>query len=181
MAFYCCSRLGTKSVFSTINKFPTVLGTAQYAQAAGAIPKITYKKYEEPKPEHHDIRNEKLNRPLSPHLTIYSPQLTSMLSITHRAAGMILSGYVSALGIGALVLPNDVSHYITMIEGLNLSPATLLLAKAIIAAPLGYHFVNGIRHLYWDTAKGLTIKEVYATGYAMLAASAVVTLIIAAL
>lgn len=94
---------------------------------------------------------------------------------------MMLSGYASALGIGVLVLPNDISHYITMIEGLNLSPATLFLAKAIIAAPLGYHFANGIRHLYWDTAKGLTIKEVYATGYAMLAASAVITLILAAL
>ncbi|XP_026748895.1 succinate dehydrogenase cytochrome b560 subunit, mitochondrial-like [Galleria mellonella] len=181
MAFYCCGRLGTKPVLSTISKFPTVLSAAQYAQAAAGVPKITYKKFEPPKPEHHDIRNERLQRPLSPHLTIYAPQLTSMLSITHRAAGMILSGYVSALGIGALILPNDISHYITMIEGLHLSPATLLLAKAAIAAPLGYHFVNGIRHLYWDTAKGLTLKEVYSTGYAMLAASAVVTLILAAL
>lgn len=94
---------------------------------------------------------------------------------------MILSGYASVLGIGALVLPNDISHYITIIEGLNLSPATLLLAKALLAAPFGYHFANGIRHLYWDTAKGLTIKEVYATGYAMLALSTVITLILAAL
>ncbi|CAK1585192.1 unnamed protein product [Parnassius mnemosyne] len=95
--------------------------------------------------------------------------------------GMMLSGYISALGIGALVLPNDVSHYITMIEGLNLSPATLFLAKAIIAAPFGYHFANGIRHLYWDTAKGLTIKEVYTTGYVMLATATAITLLLAAL
>lgn len=103
------------------------------------------------------------------------------IQIWFNFLGMILSGYISALGIGALVLPNDISHYITMIEGLNLSPATLFLAKAAIASPLAYHFVNGIRHLYWDTAKGLTIKEVYATGYAMLAASLVVTFILAAL
>lgn len=94
---------------------------------------------------------------------------------------MMLSGYISALGIGALVLPHDVSHYVTMIEGLNLSPATLFLAKVIIAAPFGYHFANGLRHLYWDTAKGLTIKEVYSTGYAMLATTAAITLFIAAL
>lgn len=94
---------------------------------------------------------------------------------------MILSGYATALGVGALVLPNDISHYITMIEGLNLSPATLFIAKVLIAAPFGYHFANGIRHLYWDTAKGLSIKEVYSTGYTMLAGAAVLTLILAAL
>lgn len=96
-------------------------------------------------------------------------------------AGLVLAGYASALGLGALCLPNDISHYIAIIESLNLSPATLFLGKALLASPLGYHFANGIRHLYWDTAKGLTIKEVYATGYAMLATSVVITLILAAL
>ncbi|XP_063826689.1 succinate dehydrogenase cytochrome b560 subunit, mitochondrial-like [Ostrinia nubilalis] len=181
MAFYSCSRLGTKSLLSTLGRFPATLSSVNYAQAAAGVPKVTYKKFEPSQLEHHDVRNERLKRPMSPHLTIYAPQLTSMTSITHRVAGMILSGYASVLGIGILVLPNDISHYITMIEGLNLSPATLFLAKALIAAPLGYHFANGIRHLYWDTAKGLTIKEVYATGYAMLAASVVITLILAAL
>lgn len=93
----------------------------------------------------------------------------------------MLTGYFTVLGVGALVLPNDVSHYITMIEGLNMSPATLLLAKAVLAIPFSYHFVNGVRHLYWDTGKGLTIKEVYATGYAMLAACLVLSIGLAAL
>lgn len=94
---------------------------------------------------------------------------------------MILSGYFGVLGIGALILPNDVSHYVTMIEGLHLSAATLFLAKFVLAAPVGYHFANGIRHLFWDMAKGLTIKEVYSSGYAMLGLSVVLTLILAAL
>ncbi|XP_068617512.1 succinate dehydrogenase cytochrome b560 subunit, mitochondrial-like [Battus philenor] len=179
MAFYC-GRLCAKPVIANLRRLPVVLNTAQYAQAA-AVPKVTFKKFEPPKPEHYDDKNARLKRPLSPHLTIYSPQLTSMLSITHRAAGMILSGYISALGIGALVLPNDISHYVTMIEGLNLSPATIFLAKVLIAAPFGYHFANGLRHLYWDTAKGLTIKEVYSTGYAMLATATAITLFLAAL
>ncbi|XP_030020438.2 succinate dehydrogenase cytochrome b560 subunit, mitochondrial [Manduca sexta] len=181
MALFNCSRLGSKSVLASLSRFPATLSTVNYAQAASGVPKITFKKFETPVPEHHDVKNERLNRPLSPHLTIYSVQLTSTLSITHRAAGIMLSGYASALGIGALVLPNDISHYITIIEGLNLSPATIFLAKAIIAAPFGYHFANGIRHLYWDTAKGLTIKEVYTTGYAMLGLAAAITLILAAL
>ncbi|KAJ0183139.1 hypothetical protein K1T71_001115 [Dendrolimus kikuchii] len=181
MALFCCGRLGSKSVLATLSRFPTTLSNAQFAQAAAGAPKITFKKFEPPVQEHHDVRNEKLNRPLSPHLTIYRFQLTAMLSITHRASGMILSAYASALGIGALVLPNDISHYIAIIESLNLSPASLFLLKALIASPLGYHFANGIRHLYWDTAKGLSIKEVYTTGYAMLGASALITLILAAL
>ncbi|KAL4707606.1 hypothetical protein ACJJTC_001651 [Scirpophaga incertulas] len=181
MAFYSCGRQGIKSLLSNTTKLSGMQGILNHAQFASAVPKITYKKFESTKEEHYDIRNENLKRPMSPHLTIYSPQLTSMLSITHRTAGLILSGYVSALGIGALVLPNDISHYITMIEGLNLSPATLFLLKAVIAAPLGYHFANGIRHLYWDTAKGLTLKEVYATGYTMLAVALVSTFIMAAL
>ncbi|CAH0720175.1 unnamed protein product, partial [Brenthis ino] len=180
MALFCCSRLASNSMLGNLAKFRTAIGTATYAQAA-SIPKITFKKFEPPVEEHHDIRNAKLNRPLSPHLTIYKFQLTSVLSITHRTAGIILSGYASALGLGALVLPNDISHYITMIEGLNLSPATIFLAKVALASPFGYHFANGIRHLYWDTAKGLTIKEVYTTGYAMLAGTIAITLLLAAL
>ncbi|XP_047990407.1 succinate dehydrogenase cytochrome b560 subunit, mitochondrial-like [Leguminivora glycinivorella] len=180
MAFYCTGRLGAKSMISNLNRLPSLLGTAQYAQAA-SVPKISFKKFEPLNVEHHDIRNERLKRPLSPHLTIYSFPLPAMLSITHRATGIMLSGYATVLGVGALALPHDVSHYITMIEGLNLSPATLFLAKSVIAAPFAYHFANGLRHLYWDTAKGLSIKEVYTSGYAVLAMATIITLILAAL
>ncbi|XP_034829430.1 succinate dehydrogenase cytochrome b560 subunit, mitochondrial-like [Maniola hyperantus] len=180
MAFYCCGRLGNTALLGNLAKFRTALGTATYAQAA-SVPKITIKKFEPPKEEHYDIKNERLNRPLSPHLTIYQFQLTTVLSITHRTTGIILTGYATAFGLGALMLPHDVSHYITMIEGLNLSPATIFLAKVLLAAPFGYHLANGIRHLYWDTAKGLSIKEVYSTGYAMLGGALAITLFLAAL
>lgn len=48
--------------------------------------------------ESHDEKNARMNRPQSPHLTIYKPQLTSMLSITHRGTGFALAGYVAMLG-----------------------------------------------------------------------------------
>ncbi|CAD0201902.1 unnamed protein product [Chrysodeixis includens] len=181
MALLSCGRLGSKSVLASLNKIPSILGSVNYAQAAAGVPKIVFKPYQEPKIEHHDDRNARLKRPMSPHLTIYSPQLTSMLSITHRTTGMILSGYFSVLGIGALVLPHDISHYIAIVENMNLSPATIFLAKFLIAAPVGYHFANGIRHLVWDMAKGLTIKEVYSSGYAMLGLTVAITLLLAAL
>ncbi|XP_017847987.1 succinate dehydrogenase cytochrome b560 subunit, mitochondrial [Drosophila busckii] len=126
-------------------------------------------------------KNARLGREMSPHLTIYKPQLTSMLSIMHRGTGMALGMGVWALGIGALVSSHDISHYVTMVEGLQLSAASLTAIKFIIAYPVGYHTANGIRHLMWDTGRFLKIKEVYSTGYAMVAASFVISAILALL
>ncbi|XP_030374401.1 succinate dehydrogenase cytochrome b560 subunit, mitochondrial [Scaptodrosophila lebanonensis] len=126
-------------------------------------------------------KNERLGRQMSPHLTIYKPQLTSMLSIAHRGTGLALGATVWALGLGALIASHDINHYITMIEGLQLSGATLTAIKFIIAYPAGYHTANGIRHLIWDTGSFLKIKEVYSTGYIMVGASFVLTAILALL
>jgi succinate dehydrogenase (ubiquinone) cytochrome b560 subunit len=131
--------------------------------------------------ESHDERNARLKRPQSPHLTIYKPQLTSMLSITHRMTGMVLSGYAFALGLGALALPHDATHYLTMLEGLHLSAPTLMATKFVLAYPAAYHLVNGCRHLMWDLGKFLTIKEVYSTGYTMVAVATVLAAVFAAL
>lgn len=133
------------------------------------------------KDESHDEKNARLNRPLSPHLTIYKFQVTSMLSITHRFTGIALTGYATILGFGALALPHDFGHYLTLVESLQLSAPTLILAKYILAYPAAYHTCNGVRHLFWDLGKFLTIKEVYTTGYAMLGVSAVVAAVLAVL
>jgi len=45
-------------------------------------------------------KNKRMNRPMSPHLTIYKPQVTSMLSITHRITGLATSGYIYAFSVG---------------------------------------------------------------------------------
>lgn len=50
--------------------------------------------------ETHDEKNMRLKRPMSPHLTIYELQLTSTLSVSHRATGIILSSYAIILGLG---------------------------------------------------------------------------------
>ncbi|XP_068156579.1 succinate dehydrogenase cytochrome b560 subunit, mitochondrial [Drosophila tropicalis] len=133
------------------------------------------------KDESYFEKNERLGRKVSPHLTIYQPQLTSLLSITHRGTGMALGAGVWALGLGALISSHDISHYVTIVEGLQLSDAQLTAIKFIIAYPAGYHTANGIRHLLWDTGRFLKIKEVYSTGYAMLAASFVLSGILALL
>lgn len=126
--------------------------------------------------ENFDEKNLRLNRPQSPHLTIYKPQLTSMLSITHRGTGIALTGYAAIFGLAALVCPEGANSVISAVEGLHLGAASLTALKFTLAFPFAFHTVNGVRHLFWDLGKFLTIKEVYTTGYAMLFASTVLAI-----
>lgn len=52
--------------------------------------------------ETYSEKNHRLKRPLSPHLSIYKPQLTSMLSISHRASGIVLAYYATGAGLSKL-------------------------------------------------------------------------------
>jgi succinate dehydrogenase / fumarate reductase, cytochrome b subunit len=113
-------------------------------------------------------------QPLSPHLQIYRWQLTSVLSILHRLTGI-------ALSIGAILL-------VSWIGAAADGPASFAKMQWFLGSPLGlilmfgwtvalfYHLCNGIRHLVWDTGRGLELKSVYATGYVVLAATAVLTI-----
>lgn len=114
-------------------------------------------------------------RPLSPHLQVYRPQLTSVLSITHRATGV-------ALAVGTVLL---VWWLVAAASG----PEQFALAQAFLGSWLGkllllgwtialfYHLGNGIRHLFWDAGYGFEIKTAYASGWAVLAATVVLTAI----
>ncbi|XP_050430383.1 succinate dehydrogenase cytochrome b556 subunit-like [Adelges cooleyi] len=125
--------------------------------------------------ETHDEKNSRLSRPMSPHLTIYQPQLTSMLSITHRGTGVALSCVTA--GFGALFFFTDIPTSVEYIRGLNMPLACLVSAKALVAFPFFYHYCNGIRHLVWDAGKCLTIKQVYATGYGVIAGTTLLTIL----
>ncbi|XP_076183255.1 succinate dehydrogenase cytochrome b560 subunit, mitochondrial [Ptiloglossa arizonensis] len=131
--------------------------------------------------ETHDEKNTRLKRPMSPHLTIYQVQLTSVLSITHRITGAVLSSYVMALGMGHLLIPGGIPCLVEMITNLNLPVPLFFLGKTMMAFCLTYHTYNGFRHLLWDMGKFLTIKGVYSTGYAVTALSVVTALVLAAL
>lgn len=118
---------------------------------------------------------------MSPHITIYSFPLPAVLSITHRCTGMALTGYMAAFGIGALVLPHDFSYYMDVVQSWQLSSATIIAAKFTLAYPFTYHLTNGVRHLLWDTGRGLKMKDVYTTGYAVLGSAAVMAAVLAVL
>jgi succinate dehydrogenase / fumarate reductase, cytochrome b subunit len=115
------------------------------------------------------------SRPLSPHLHIYRWQLTSVMSILHRVSGI-------ALSVGAILLvswlgaASDGADSYTSFQHFMGSPFGLLLLFGWSVA-LFYHLCNGIRHLWWDTGRGLELKSAYASGYAVLAATAALTVI----
>ena len=115
-------------------------------------------------------------RPLSPHLQIYKPQLTSILSITHRLTGFALSLVIiaSPLILYFLTLSQD-SHSFVMAIFQN-SFVKLVLFFAIFG--LSYHLCNGIRHLAWDAGYGLDLESSYKSGYAVVGTSLGITLII---
>jgi succinate dehydrogenase / fumarate reductase, cytochrome b subunit len=114
-------------------------------------------------------------RPLSPHLQIYRWQLTSVLSILHRLTGI-------ALALGAILLVTwfgaaaDGPAPFSKFQGFLGSWIGLLLLFGWSVA-LFYHLCNGIRHLMWDAGYGLELKSVYASGWAVLAATAALTII----
>ncbi|XP_029381093.1 succinate dehydrogenase cytochrome b560 subunit, mitochondrial [Echeneis naucrates] len=116
-------------------------------------------------------KNTKLNRPMSPHLTIYKWSIPMMMSITHRGTGVGLSGAISAFALAALVLPGSYPHYLDLIHSLYVGPFLIGLAKFGISFPVSYHTFNGIRHLWWDIGKGFRIPEVYRTGYTVIGLS----------
>ncbi|EGW33239.1 uncharacterized protein SPAPADRAFT_60576 [Spathaspora passalidarum NRRL Y-27907] len=120
---------------------------------------------------------QRKNRPGSPHLTIYQPQITWIMSSFHRITGVFMAGgfYLLTCTYGAtsiLGLPFDSSVLVGAFASL---PVVLKVGiKAICAYPFVYHVGNGLRHLVWDFGKALTNDGVYKTGYAVLGATAII-------
>ncbi len=116
------------------------------------------------------------NRPLSPHLGIYKPQLTSALSILHRVTGI-------ALAVGSLL----VVYWLT---ALATGPEAYAKASAVLSSWFGtlilfgwtwalfYHMCNGIRHLIWDSGNGFDLSTTYLTGKIAVVAPVVLTILL---
>jgi succinate dehydrogenase / fumarate reductase cytochrome b subunit len=113
------------------------------------------------------------DRPLSPHLQIYKPQITSVLSILHRMTG-------AALAVGTLML-------VWLLLAAASGPAAYDMFMNFCASPLGifmlagwsfalyYHMCNGVRHLIWDTGYLFKIENARLGGWVVLASSLLLT------
>jgi succinate dehydrogenase (ubiquinone) cytochrome b560 subunit len=96
------------------------------------------------------LRQQRKLRPVSPHLTIYQPQLTWYMSSAHRLTGVALGGalYLSSMAYVALPLLGYHVDSQALITHFGYAPdAIKFTAKAILAAPFTFHISNGVRHL----------------------------------
>jgi succinate dehydrogenase / fumarate reductase cytochrome b subunit len=106
-------------------------------------------------------------RPLSPHLQVYNPQITSVMSILHRITGVVLA--LGSLGM------------LWVLISLSMGPEAFSVAQACISSVFGrlaafafslclmYHLFNGVRHLFWDIGKGYDLSAVTRSGLLVLA------------
>lgn len=116
------------------------------------------------------------NRPLSPHLQIYRLEINMVMSIVHRITGV-------GLYLGTLVL-------VWWLTAAAVGPAYYEFVRGLLATWLGrlvlfgftfalmHHLLGGIRHLIWDTGKGLDLKTVDWLSWLTLLGSILMTLII---
>ncbi len=103
------------------------------------------------------------DRPLSPHLQVYRPQLTSVLSISHRISGIVLSFGMVVAVFWLLALAAGPDRFATFNDWLA-HPAAIA-ALVLWTFALFYHLLNGIRHLFWDAGWLLDLRGAYASGW----------------
>lgn len=116
------------------------------------------------------------NRPLSPHLQIYRPPLTMVLSFSHRATG-------TALFFGMLL-------FVYWLVAAAAGAEAYETARTIIGSWIGrlclfgwtialfYHLFNGIRHLIWDLGYGLGMRALDVSSWVVLIATGASTLLV---
>lgn len=119
-------------------------------------------------------------RPISPHLSIYKPQITSTLSIFHRISGTVLGLALIAV-IVLLKLYTFFGTNYTVYSVLNWLDESSSWVSAtiffILLLSFYYHVCNGIRHLFWDFGYGFDLKRLYRSGYIVLGISFALTVI----
>jgi succinate dehydrogenase / fumarate reductase cytochrome b subunit len=113
------------------------------------------------------------NRPLSPHLQIYRPQLNSITSIFVRITGNgLIVGAI--LVVWWLMAAASGAAYFETIDGLVTSVlGDIVMALSVLA--LWYHALGGVRHLIWDTGRALDVETSDKLGWGMIIGSVVLT------
>jgi len=115
-------------------------------------------------------------RPLSPHLQIYRPMLTMMMSIAHRVSGaanavgfLLLAWWLMAIAAG----PDAYAQVSAFFD--SLAGRTLLF---LFSWSLIHHMLGGIRHLIWDTGHGLDKLSIEVFAWATIIGSTVLTVVV---
>jgi succinate dehydrogenase / fumarate reductase, cytochrome b subunit len=115
------------------------------------------------------------NRPLSPHISIYRPQINMVSSILTRITG---NGLIVAamLIVWWLLAAATSAEYFAIADGVLTSWFGILVLTLSVWA-LWYHFLAGLRHLYWDTGRGFDLPTAEKLGWACVGGSVVLTVL----
>lgn len=116
------------------------------------------------------------NKPLSPHLTVYAPQFSSVLSIFHRITGILLIFgliiFYVLVELNMLVfLPSESITTLLDYKYLTLVPELSFL----LVWSFYYHFLTGLRHLFWDNIKYIQLQKLYSSSSFVLVLAYVAT------
>jgi succinate dehydrogenase / fumarate reductase cytochrome b subunit len=114
-------------------------------------------------------------RPMSPHLQIYKMPITAKLSILHRGTGAVLFVDLLLMVWILAAAAGGVDSWQTMHSFLSSWLGQFVLFGFTFS--LYYHLCNGMRHLWWDTGKGLSLTSVHFSASVVLIASAILTLL----
>lgn len=109
-------------------------------------------------------------RPLSPHLTVYKAEYSSMLSIYHRVTGILLAICLLLIGLIYKLQAYNIEYFSILVSLVKsiCSPSIIfsfalntILVFIILAIVfmLSYHISNGIRHFIWDSVISTVSKE----------------------
>jgi succinate dehydrogenase cytochrome b subunit len=104
----------------------------------------------------------------------YRPQMTSLMSIAHRASGVFL-GVIGAplLLWWAAALATGPAAYVALTARMSGWWGRLVLLACAVS--LAYHLCNGIRHLVWDSGRALELRSAYSAGWLALIGTVLVT------
>lgn len=115
-------------------------------------------------------------RPLSPHLQVYRPQITMVMSILHRITGVVLAFGAFGVAWWLLAVAAGPEVYADFRACAASIPGQIVIAGFVFCVV--YHLLNGIRHLLWDVGYGYEIPKLYATGWTVVALTTVLTALI---
>ncbi|KZZ98156.1 succinate dehydrogenase cytochrome b560 subunit [Ascosphaera apis ARSEF 7405] len=161
--------------FAAAPKNPSLLRTSVFRAAVGNVPQIRSAATAAtdskaiPGQESAILAKQRLARPISPHLTIYRPQISWIGSGLHRITGSLMAGGLYIFATAYLVSPLLGWH----LDSTSLAAAFGSLPIAVKASVkfftslmFSYHAASGTRHLWWDMCKGLTNKKIIRSGWA---------------
>ena len=176
MAFLNVSlRYGTQRLSLTNPKIPRI--SRVYIFTAPQLLQITGANTQDPNDtpilsEDFFTKQKRLKRPLSPHLTIYKPQITWTMSIAYRTTEVFIATCMSTFGI-YLYFMNFTSFdsLLTALRDLQIPAPAVTAVKLTLGIPFGYFVWGGLRHIAWDRGYGFALPKLYKSAYATMVLS----------